>query len=85
MKTGDARVVPNSIERMSNVGKRTSACASEDVDTFPNEATGEAGVAPDTRLGYRFHHAPSLRVTFYLVGGVGDDYAGSIDLGGCFA
>ncbi len=83
MKAGDARVVPNSIERMSNVGKRSAACTSENIDTFPHEATGEAGVAPDTSLDHRFHQDPSLCMMFYLVRSVGNDHARSIDLGGC--
>ena len=85
MQTRDARVVPNSIERMRDVCKRAAACAGENVDTFPDEATSEAGVAPDASLGYLFHHHVRLCMTFYFVGGVGDDHPRGVDLGGCFA
>ena len=74
MKTGDARITPNSIERISDARKGAAACTSEYVDAFPNQATRKAGVAPDASLGHLIHHATCLCVTLNFVGGVPNDH-----------
>jgi hypothetical protein len=72
MQTRDADVTPDSIERMRDAGKRTSGCAGEYVDTFPDQPTGEASVAPDARLGHLVHRFAGLGVMLYIVGRSGD-------------
>src|ERR1700730_6035559 len=85
MQPRDARVTPDSIKRMRNARKRTSGCAGEYVDTFPDQPTGEASVAPDASLGHLVHLFAGLGVMLYVVGRGGDDHSRRIDLCGRFA
>jgi hypothetical protein len=66
---------------MSNKGERSARCTGEYIDTFPDQAAGEAGVAPDASFSQPFDHAASLCMTFYFVSGVGNDHTRSIYLG----
>src|ERR1700731_1180270 len=85
MQPRHARVTRDSVEGMRNGRKRTSGCAGEYVDTFPDQPTGEASVAADASLGHLVHLFTGLGVTLYVVGRGGDDHSRRIDLCGRFA
>src|SRR5437879_5690800 len=85
MQARNARITPDSVKGMRNAGKRTSGCAGERVDTFPDQTTGKAGVAPDASLGHLVHRFAGTRVTLNVVGCGSDDHPSGVDFCGCFA